>query len=178
MEKGYKNQYRKMALRPRSLLYELRLGVIASAIGSLLFILLTLGSGYIGTPISDQTDPLLPLYLAYAIAGPAIGFVIVLIPSIICGFVVTSLMRVWMRSHRLSKIVSLLIGAIIGSLLGVLTVQVAYFEQYGFWNQFRVFFSGAVAGAIAGGWYAWKMQKWMQGKPSSLPKLGPPSHNL
>ncbi len=157
MENDFNNQESRPLLRQRSLHHEIRLGLVASFVGSIVFIITTFICIYRENPADNLAEIVGALYILYILIGPIIGFIIALFPSIMCGFVVTTLIRSWMQNREPQKMPIVIMGALLGGILGFLLVRALPLDVYDVCE----ILSSITVGALAGGWYAWKTQKWI-----------------
>ncbi len=154
------NHVHKHPVRVRTLSQAVRLSGVASAIGTVLFIVITTVSSL--PSAKNAPDELVAFIMFYAFMGTLVGFAISLLPSIVAGIMITTFLRIWKNLSKRLIFISLVLGILIGGGLGFLLVSVVYFTQYGTWSKVFVASSAILSGSIAGGWYVRQMLRWFE----------------
>ncbi len=153
-------------LRPRSLVVEVAFSSISAAIGSGLFVMLLFVEGTISRNLSvaelADMDIGTSILILFLIVGPVVGTAIALIPSILCGVMVSSFIQFWAKYRGVSLALALLSGMIVGSIMGSILIKYMFIEQMGSdGDDLVVLILGAAAGLFAGGLYGWIMLSWL-----------------
>lgn len=150
------------------------LGITASGIGTILFLLfhLTCAASYREwwEGLTSEVDVAFAATVLFWIIAPIATFMFVAIPSGLLGAAVGAMFRRLATSGILSIARGLLLGMLIGGSFGLV------FGQIGEWlgDAFVAGpicgpLNGLLAGLITGSWHGWRMSKWLRSAQASGP---------
>jgi hypothetical protein len=143
----------------------IRLGLAASAVAGFSFPSLYLICEQANRGFRAIDDPVWAIWVAFLLLGPFVAFVAGLLPGIVAGGVMTTVLQLLSRFNISSPGLGSLIGIFIGGLFGYAWAQVvmdwAFLQSRSAPEAACVPLSGAIAGTIAGAWYGYKMTHWL-----------------
>lgn len=144
-----------------------RLGVKATAIGSILFaVMFLIADSLLKPPLlpgEQEADIVIAMGCLILLIGPLLGFLIAIIPGTLGGVLVALVVRMLRHFHITQKLLVIFVGSVFGALLAFLIVGSSGVanDVYGESRRFFFFLSSILAGSIAGGWHAWKINRWL-----------------
>jgi hypothetical protein len=150
---------------------QINLSVKAASIGGVLFCLLYFACQLIFASPLALTDLEVAIWAIFLLVGPVVAFIGSIIPTIVGGKILTILLTKWLQSNNLKSGLEIILGIVVGGLFGYILVQLVEWGTH--FSRFTVgpscgLLSGALAGAGAGVWYAWKITVLLRKNNSTL----------